>query len=377
MLKRIYLDNYKCMVNFEFAPGNLQPMFGLNGSGKTSVFEALQALRDFVWSGMESNLAFPSSTLTRWDNRDRQTFEIDVSTRRGEFEYSLELSHDLNVFSSVVKKEILKHDGKTVFASENGQAFFTSQSGTQPQPIPVNVSRSTLGFLAQGDTPIAWFKNWLSGIYFLKLVPSLIGSRSEEDHFLLDPTGSNFSSWYRHFSLESPGRALQLTKDLQEVIDGFSELSALAYDISSEGRVVRALNAKMRIQDNIGIGGPMEVSFPMHELSDGQRVLIVLYSVLRSLQGTDSTLCLDEPANYVALSEIQPYLLELRDAIGAGPSQALVISHHPEVIDYFAPENATMFERDCGGPVRIRPFNVDPGQGLKASELVARGWDDE
>jgi hypothetical protein len=49
-----------------------------------------------------------------------------------------------------------------------------------------------------------------------------------------------------------------------------------------------------------------------------------------------------------------------------------LISHHPEIIDYLAPEVGLLFERDGPGPVRVRKYK--PDESLSPSEQIARGW---
>ena len=88
--------------------------------------------------------------------------------------------------------------------------------------------------------------------------------------------------------------------------------------------------------------------------------------------GRAGTLLLDEPENYVGLQLIQPWLVELADAM-RDEGQLFVISHHPEVIDYLAADHALLFERPGGGPTRVQHNPFDRNKGLKASELVARG----
>ncbi len=83
-------------------------------------------------------------------------------------------------------------------------------------------------------------------------------------------------------------------------------------------------------------------------------------------------LCFDEPDNFVALSEIQPWLQVLRDTLEAQGGQAMIVSHHPEVIDYLALDSLWQFERPSG-PVIARPYEGDAASPLKLSELVARG----
>jgi hypothetical protein len=87
------------------------------------------------------------------------------------------------------------------------------------------------------------------------------------------------------------------------------------------------------------------------------------------------TLCLDEPENFVALPEIQPWLTALYDHCEAGNMQALLISHHPELINYLlASPIGIWFDRQANRPTRTKRIAVNNGDGLPASELVARGW---
>jgi hypothetical protein len=69
--------------------------------------------------------------------------------------------------------------------------------------------------------------------------------------------------------------------------------------------------------------------------------------------------------------------MAVTDAVEEGHGQVLLISHHPEIIDQWAPENGVQFVRDEAGPVRLEEFRGDPASALSASELVARGWERE
>jgi hypothetical protein len=86
-------------------------------------------------------------------------------------------------------------------------------------------------------------------------------------------------------------------------------------------------------------------------------------------------LFLDEPDNYVALREIQPWLSALTDSCGEGVEQAFLISHHPEIIDHLALSSGRWFERDSNGPARVSEKPKAQVDGLKPSESVARGWE--
>ena len=60
MITRIYIDNYKCFVNFEYQPGHLQLLMGSNGTGKSAVFDVLETLRAVHRHGKDgATSAFP------------------------------------------------------------------------------------------------------------------------------------------------------------------------------------------------------------------------------------------------------------------------------------------------------------------------------
>jgi ATPase subunit of ABC transporter with duplicated ATPase domains len=89
----------------------------------------------------------------------------------------------------------------------------------------------------------------------------------------------------------------------------------------------------------------------------------------------DTTICIDEPDNYLALAEIQPWLFALSDRIDDEGGQAILISHHPELIDLLAPQHGVLFSRTGLGPVRVEPFRPDALGILHPSEQIARGWE--
>jgi len=196
-------------------------------------------------------------------------------------------------------------------------------------------------------------------------------ARSEREETNPTESLSNFSSWYRHLTQERLSEILEAHIQLREVLDGFDSLK-----LDSEGGTFRSLKALWRLESN-GAGPKKTMTLGFDELSDGQRMLIVLYTMLHALSGLDSTLCIDEPDNFLALPEIQPWLAALHERAEEHKLQALFISHHPEVINDLATRAGLVFSRSGGGPVRVRPFSTSPDQGLTPADLVARGWEDE
>ena len=97
-----------------------------------------------------------------------------------------------------------------------------------------------------------------------------------------------------------------------------------------------------------------------------------VYGLLHLTNGQGHVLFLDEPDNYVALAEIQPWLMELSDL---SLPQVVLCSHHPELIDYLGGECGLVLAREESGAVTVRhPDLAVLKAGAKLSEWVARGW---
>lgn len=187
--------------------------------------------------------------------------------------------------------------------------------------------------------------------------------RQAPDYFMTD-----FPSWYRHLTQEKLDDVVATRDALREVMDDFDGMV-----LTSAGRDRRELTVRMKAGETPLGGNTFEVQFS--ELSDGQRALVVLYTLLHCSLEKDVTICVDEPENFVALRELQPWLLALEDRVEATGGQVLIISHHPEFINLLSPENAVVFSRSGGGPVRLKPFSESEEGILPPAELVARGWD--
>ena len=177
----------------------------------------------------------------------------------------------------------------------------------------------------------------------------------------------DFLSWYRYIS-QDQGLAYQLIETLRDVLPGFDH-----FRLETHQQVYRSLQVFFDIGD-----GQHVFSYAFDELSDGQRMLIMLYTLLHVNQSDAEqqyVLCVDEPENFISLPEIQPWLIELYDRCNEGKLQALLISHHPELLNYLLESpGGYWFERQNNGPTRLKPVQIDSDSGLSISELVARGW---
>ena len=56
MLKRIYIDNFRCLVDFDLSLDEINLFLGPNGSGKSTVFDVLRKIQAFISGGTLSDI---------------------------------------------------------------------------------------------------------------------------------------------------------------------------------------------------------------------------------------------------------------------------------------------------------------------------------
>jgi len=364
MLQRLYIDNFHCLVNFELRLGPINLLLGANGSGKSSVFDALRRLQDFLIGGARVHDSFPSRSLTRWDTRSLQSFELELLDADHPFTYRLVIEHDRPRQRMRVQEERLSLRGQNLFASEGGQAQLYRDDFSPGPQYPLDWSLSGLGALHErpDNQLLSRFKRALARLVLLRPVPQTMASESRSESLRLDWQAQNFVSWYRRAAQEYLGANSAFLTELGQVLPAFESLS-----IRQSGEDTRVLKAWFAAP----AGGRLEIDFS--ELSDGQKQLILLYALLYVLREEKPSLFIDEPDNFVALREIQPWLAQLSDAIGSQIEQTVLISHHPELINHLGQAHGQWLWREGSGPVRVSaaPAATD---GLNLSETLAREW---
>jgi ABC-type lipoprotein export system ATPase subunit len=371
MLTKIYIDNFRSLVNFEFEPGPVCLILGANGSGKSTFLSALLSIRDVLVEGHPVYLIFRKTSLTRWESRAVQTFEVTVDGNGGLYVYRLEIEHHSESRSSEIMLEALSFDGKPLFLFKKGEVSLYRDDHSEGPKYPSDEGRSGLFNVPPRDdhTKLTWFKKWMASFY-LAIVDSGMELSSREKSPRPDFRLMNFPSWYRHLLQNNPDGVRSLNEALRAgAIEGFE-----AMPLVKESESSHRLWVELKVDSEPGTESTSR--FGAWELSDGQRVLIKLYALAYCAMKPGTTLLLDDPVTHVGLGEIQPWLTTLLDRADDIGAQVLLTSHHPELINYLAREHGVVFHREGNGPTRVKPAQLDDGSGLPPSELIARGWVD-
>jgi predicted ATPase len=360
MLTRLYIDNFRCFEKFEWRPGRKQLILGRNGTGKTSLMDALVSVCQAV-SGDRVDQCFKLNQRTRWLNQCEQVFEIEAQLKDGTYLYRLEIEPWGEPARPRVQFETLHCNEKLLLKFEDGKVGAHSGNGALPFTYDLDQSRSA--FSTSGSRELAAFREWLRTISFWHLNPFNMASRAETDDAVPRVDLANFPAWYRHLVQAHPRETLAFLKDLRESIDGFDQ-----FILADAGESVRTLYAEF-VRD----GKTVRMGFG--ELSEGQRCLICLYAIMHFVVAKGGTVVIDEPENFISLREIQPWLMSIEEIADDNNGQVILISHHPEILNQWAGPYGVQFIRDGAGPVRVEKFKGDSGSSLTVAELVARGWD--
>jgi predicted ATPase len=365
MLKRLYIDNFRCFVNFEYKPERKQLLLGANGSGKSSLLDAIRLLKRLL-KGTEN--PFLATTRTRWLNIPKQVFEIEAILDGTEYVYRVENIFEEDSPVSRVNLESLKASGETVFEQIGGSIHFFGMGPEAPSVLPWKTTNSSLYLARLSNGRVDRFLSWIEHVHclYVDAYPDAMDDTAEGEDALPADELENLADWYRHLAQADLEAVLAATNSLRQVLDGFITLQLEQAGIGT--RVLRATFEQP---------GKKKETYSLSELSDGQRQLIALYLILHVLIARGETVFLDEVTNHVALREIQPWLLAAEQAVEDHRGQLILISHHPEILNQWAQESGLRFFREGSGQVRTEMFKPDPDGFLRPSELIARGWESE
>jgi energy-coupling factor transporter ATP-binding protein EcfA2 len=271
MLKRLYIDNFRCFVNFEWKPERKQLLLGANGSGKSSLVEALNLLKHFL-KGRE--IPFTQSTRTRWQDLPIQVFEVEASIGEKIYLYRVEIGFSSRSSTPTIRLEKLAVDGVLVFELANGELRSYSDRGSPSSFLRGDASESSLLLASYGNPQVDHFLKWMDRVHYFKIDAYEEKMEETVDAACVSPDWEMeyLSSWYSHLVATDPDGIDAYRSTMREVLPGFANLR-----FSPEDDGIR----KLRVDFSSSSNGKLTVS--LHELSDGQRCLIALYMILHFL----------------------------------------------------------------------------------------------
>ncbi len=420
MLTRFYADNFKCFSNFSIEFEALSVMVGPNGSGKSSVLDALRRVADLLTQRGTTEDLFPTDSLTRWDPRSEQLFKVDVrlpadeldgvSLPEGEYHYLLRLSHDRFREQNRIAEESLSFGDKILYrgrlepvggAEPRGASEFKAQlyrdDGTAGTQVLMDWGSSGIGRISPRaeNQLLQRFRRYFKWLIILSINPASVRAevKKDQERSMIDFDGGDFAAWYLFLSHNNATSCREAEQALQKSV--LPSLALLQPETEGAIQVVKAIFRE----------SGKKIALRLDELSAGQRAMVILEHAFAAAREWRGSLLIDEPANFLALEEIQPFLNKLQNASDEGETQVILTSHHPVAYDLLAEGAGLWLERSPLGPTQVARMsdllerssssssNTDEtstsssssssssdeasssgSDAMPLSELVARGW---
>jgi energy-coupling factor transporter ATP-binding protein EcfA2 len=365
MITRLYVNNYRCLVAFEAHFESFGVLCGPNGSGKSSVFDALRVIRNLGTGygilGGTGQHDISSLEFTNWLNSTVQEFELGVRSDGCEFEYLIHLEQKADFERPRVLKEHATCDGRILFERDLEGVRFERLDGSTTG-FPLDWRQAALASI-QPKGPLmdlTKLQKAMERLLILRPNPRGMERESKAECKLPDLYLSGLTSWYRSLSQDLEW-SIELRDLIQEVWPDFRSLKLVDVGLNAKALQLRFSD------ENGGIG------LFFDQLSDGEKALLGLYMVRAALKtGAVQSVLLDEPDNYVGLSELQPWVLSLREILDSS-HQSLLITHHPEILSSAGSDHGRYLWRDNHtSPTRIGPLTTP--EGISPGEALARGW---
>ena len=260
-------------------------------------------------------------------------------------------SQDIASGKLSVTEERLKVSGETAFELANGEIHFFPNSGAQARTVPLETTKSALHLSQLSNSHVRRFVEWIDSVHCFRIdeYPDAMEESADREEGEPGYELQNLAGWYRYLLQAYPKENVAFTNAMEEALTGFQ---TLRFSPNEYGRV--------RLWADFSGPKQAEVNYALPELSEGQRCLLALYMILHFLIARGHTVFIDEPDNFIALREIQPWLLAAERAVEDHNGQLILISHHPELLNQWASSHGLRFFREDNGFVRTEKFRTDP-----------------
>lgn len=374
MLKRLYVHNYKCLVNFEINfDKDISLFLGANGSGKSTVFEVLAKLRrmivydtkldnvskEFVNEGIEN--IFDYKDRPRWlkDEKADTRFELDIEIQNSIYRYLLVIDLGDIEISPLIKEESLFFDKDILIDSKAEKTIFFDKNIGEEE---FSFDKSTSSIKRYCEFCAKEFLQYFRTFFLVRINPYEMSTGFICQNADIKKDLSNFAEWFSHLNEANRKGVFDLEKSMRDILPGFDYF-----------RIVSIEHFKiLKIDFKNSSNEKKPISYDFDELSEGQKVLIALYALIYCAPD-NSLICIDEPENFLALPEIQPWFNVLYDQCVERGLQALLISHHPKIINMLANDSGFWFSRE-NNLTRVQNITPEDESGLSIAELIDRGW---
>jgi predicted ATPase len=343
-LKRLRVQGFKAVKDSDYV--DLEPLtlfIGRNGSGKSSLVEALQWMQDAYFDDLlratDSRFRAFSYLLNKRSRNIKLHLEFESTPKPVfyDFEVKKAAGGDRPIVSDETVREGQTSAQETILWTSKGSKgpAFRHVEGANPER---NGNRLAVRSMSEANPALRALASFIEGMVVLRLSPTMMrfeSSLEREEGRLLDEEGallpsllSSFSDEQRRWVRERVARVLVNVGDLKvEKTD-----RAHGYVVASE---------KMKWK-----GGSRKIDLPSWMLSEGTRRITALFALLAA-RPRPSLLIIEEIENGLDPWTLELVFQELRDATSEG-TQVILTTHSPFLLDHVRVEEVVHVQRTTG-----------------------------
>jgi len=336
MIHKFYVNNFRCFSNFEL-PGTENRttlLIGSNGSGKSTVGSALRVLQSIARGTNRVGELLDESDFGLSGPKSPIRFMIDVLLDNKSYIYDIRFELPDGFKELRVAEERLTVDSQVIFERERAEVTLPKADYNATFLMDWHLVALPLIQVQSEEDPIHIWKNWLSRMIILAPVPMMITGESDSETLQSNLQCSNFSEWFSGLMSHSPSAYSNIDKFIKQVMPDFQDIKN-----PQVGKNSKSLTVQFKKDSS-------SLSLPFSDLSDGEKCFFICAMVIASNDAYGPIFCFwDEPDNYLALSEVSHFIIDLRRAFENSNGQLIATSHNAEAISRFSTENTLLLQR--------------------------------
>ncbi len=363
MLKSIQIKNFKAIRNSKAI--RLTPLtvfIGNNGSGKSSIIEALETYKIIIESGLDEAMRpwrgfeyvrNQAVTHTQISNIDRayESNPTEFNLLWQKYRATMSITTETGGNELFIQKEniqIRNQLGLSANRSSNGDASYFSLDEEDISHISLHLPDdiSCVSSFADSELNIDLYAN-ITRWQFLNLNPYLMVNPSPQKrsggqiHLVKD--GSNIAEYLLSIYAQDPSAFMGIVEALQYV---------LPYALDLQPKITSELERSVYLQLT-----EADFKVPSWLLSTGTLRILALLAILRH-PNPPPLIVIEEIENGLDPRTIHLLVNEIRNVVESGTSQIIITTHSPYLLDLLSLSHIVMVERDSQGqPTFTRPAN--------------------
>lgn len=357
VIRRLYVHNFRCLENFELTLNSMPSvlLIGKNGVGKTTASFALEILQRIGRGTNRIGDLVKPKDLSRGRADVPMRFEIEVILGGEVYVYALALEFPVGFKELRVLEEKLEVDGRPVYTRDRAQVHLVRIGKQKEASFTIDWHLAALPIIQhqlKGD-PLAVFKQWLARMLILRPIPSLIFGDSDEETLEPNLQVTDFAAWFSGVVSYAPSAYSKIDMYLTQMMPDLKDIKNPPVGTDSRSLQIQFSNDQGAL------------NLPFGDLSDGEKCFMICALLLAANDAYGPLLCFwDEPDNYLALDEVQHFVVALRSEFQKAGGQFIATSHNPEVIRAFSDDNTLVLQRRS---------HLEPTVVRKLSDLHVNG----